>query len=85
MARAALESPTHSTARLHHDDRYLRDAGAGNPATCPGGTLSSGVMLAGRVIGISHDDPVRCDPRLEDGGIVSNIPEPAIGALMALP
>jgi len=44
-----------------------------------------GVMLAGRVIGISHGDPVSCDPRLEDGGIVSNIPEPAIGALMALP
>ena len=45
----------------------------------------SGVTLAGRVIGISHDDPMRYDLRLEDGAIISNIPEPAIGALMALP
>jgi hypothetical protein len=44
----------------------------------------SGVTLAGRVVGISHDDPMRYDLRLEDGGIISNIPEPAIGALMAL-
>jgi len=45
----------------------------------------SGVTLAGRVIGISHDDPMRYNLRLEDGAIISNIPEPAIGALMALP
>ena len=45
----------------------------------------SGVTLAGRVIGISHDDPMRDDLRLEDGAFVSNIPEPAIGARMALP
>jgi len=44
----------------------------------------SGVTLAGRVVGISHDDPMRYDLRLEDGGIISNIPEPAIGVLMAL-
>ena len=44
----------------------------------------SGVTLAGRVVGISHDDSMRYDLRLEDGGIISNIPEPAIGALMAL-
>ena len=45
----------------------------------------SGVMLAGRVVGISHDAPMRYDLRLEDGAIISNIPEPAIGALIALP
>ena len=45
----------------------------------------SGITLAGRVIGISHDDPMRYDLRLEDGAIVSNIPEPAIGTLMVLP
>ena len=44
-----------------------------------------GVKLAGRVVGISHDDPMRYDLKLEDGAIVSNIPEPAIGALLALP
>jgi hypothetical protein len=43
-----------------------------------------GVTLAGRVVGISHDDPMRYDLRLGDGGIISNIPESAIGALMAL-
>ena len=43
-----------------------------------------GVTLAGRVVGISHDDPMRYDIKLEDGAIVSNIPEPAIGAVMAL-
>ena len=41
-----------------------------------------GVKLAGRVIGISHGDPMRYDLRLEDGAIISNIPEPAILALM---
>ena len=45
----------------------------------------SGVTLAGRVIGISHDDPMRYDLRFEDGAIISNISESAIGALMALP
>jgi hypothetical protein len=44
-----------------------------------------GVKLAGRVVGISHDAPMRYDLRLEDGAIISNIPEPAIGALIALP
>jgi hypothetical protein len=43
-----------------------------------------GITRAGCVIGISHDDPMRYDLKLEDGAIVSNIPEPAIGALMAL-
>jgi hypothetical protein len=43
-----------------------------------------GITRAGRVVGISHDDPMRYDLRLEDGAIISNIPEPAIGALMAL-
>jgi len=44
-----------------------------------------GVKLAGRVVGISHDDPMRYDLKLEDGAIVSNIPEPAICDLLALP
>jgi hypothetical protein len=44
-----------------------------------------GVTLAGRVVGISHDIPMRYDLELEDGAIVSNIPEPAIGGLIALP
>jgi hypothetical protein len=44
-----------------------------------------GVKLAGRVVGISHDDPMRYDLKLEDGAIIANIPEPAIGALLALP
>jgi hypothetical protein len=44
----------------------------------------SGVTLAGRVVGISHDDPMRYDLRLEDGAMISNVPEPAIGALMVL-
>jgi hypothetical protein len=43
-----------------------------------------GITLAGRVVGISHDDPMRYDLRLKGGSIVSNIPEPAIGALMTL-
>jgi hypothetical protein len=43
-----------------------------------------GVTLAGQVVGISHDDPMRYDLRLEDGAIIPNIPEPAIGALTAL-
>ena len=45
----------------------------------------SGVRLAGRVMGISQRCPLRYDLRLEDGAIISNIPEPAIGALMSLP
>lgn len=44
-----------------------------------------GVRLAGRVIGISHDDPMRYDLRLEDGANIPNIPEPDIKALMTLP
>jgi hypothetical protein len=44
-----------------------------------------GVTLAARVVGISHDDPMRYDLKLEDGAIVSNVPEPAIGALTAPP
>ena len=47
--------------------------------------IQFGVKLAGRVVGISHDDPMRYDLRLEGGAIISNIPEPAIGALIALP
>jgi hypothetical protein len=44
-----------------------------------------GVTLVGRIVGISHDDPMRYDLKLEDGAIIANIPESAIGALMALP
>jgi hypothetical protein len=34
-----------------------------------------GVTLAGQVVGISHDDPMRYDLRLENGAIVANVPE----------
>lgn len=59
----------------------------------PGGILlrsrveftQSGITRAGRVIGISHDVPMRYDLKLEDGAIVPNIPEPDIRAPMALP
>ena len=44
-----------------------------------------GVTRAGRVVGIAHDRPMRHDLQLEDGAIVSNIWEPAIGSLIALP
>jgi len=44
----------------------------------------SGVTLAGRVVGISHDDPMRYDLRPEDGAMISNVPELVIGALMVL-
>jgi hypothetical protein len=44
-----------------------------------------GITRAGRVIGISHDDPMRYDLKLEDGAIIPNIPEPDIGARMVLP
>jgi hypothetical protein len=37
-----------------------------------------GITLAGCVVGISHDGPMRYDLRLEGGAIVANIPEPAI-------
>ncbi|HLJ22271.1 MAG TPA: hypothetical protein VKU84_18840 [Stellaceae bacterium] len=40
-----------------------------------------GVTRAGRVIGISHDDPMRYDLKLEDGAIIPNIPEPDISAI----
>ena len=49
------------------------------------GFTQFGVTLAGRVVGISHDDPMRYDLKLEDGAIVPNIPEPAIRAVTALP
>jgi hypothetical protein len=45
----------------------------------------SGITRAGWVIGISHDVPMRYDLKLENGAIIPNIPEVAIGALMALP
>ena len=44
-----------------------------------------GVTRAGRVVGISHDVPMRYDLKLEDGAIIPNIPEPDVRALMALP
>ncbi len=34
-----------------------------------------GMTLAGRVVGISHDDPMRYDLRLDNGTLVSNVPE----------
>ncbi len=44
-----------------------------------------GITRAGRVVGISHDVPMRHDLRLEDGAIIPNIPQPDVRALMALP
>jgi hypothetical protein len=41
-----------------------------------------GVKLAGRVVGISHGDPMRYDLRLDNGALVSNIPEPEIDAVV---
>jgi len=43
-----------------------------------------GITRAGRVIGISHDVPMRYDLELEDGAIIPNIPEPDIRARMVL-
>lgn len=41
-----------------------------------------GVMLAGRVVGISHGDPMRYDLRLDNGALVANVPEPEIDAVI---
>jgi hypothetical protein len=41
-----------------------------------------GVRLAGMVVGISHDDPMRYDLRLDNGAIVSNVPELEIDSVI---
>jgi len=41
-----------------------------------------GVTLAGKVVGISHDDPMRYDLRLDNGAIVANVPELEIDAVL---
>jgi hypothetical protein len=41
-----------------------------------------GVTLAGSVVGISHDLPMRYDLRLDSGAIVANVPEPQIDAVI---
>ena len=41
-----------------------------------------GTALAGRVVGISHDDPMRYDLRLDNGALVANVPEPEIDAVI---
>jgi hypothetical protein len=41
-----------------------------------------GVTLAGQVVGISHDDPMRYDLRLDNGAIVANVPELEIDAVI---
>ena len=41
-----------------------------------------GLMLAGRVVGISHGDPMRYDLRLDNGALVANVPEPEIDAVI---
>jgi hypothetical protein len=41
-----------------------------------------GVTLAGKVVGISHDDPMRYDLRLDNGAIVANVPELEIDAVI---
>lgn len=40
-----------------------------------------GVKLAGRVVGISHDRPMRYDLRLDNGALVANVPESEIDAV----
>lgn len=42
-----------------------------------------GVKLAGRVVGISHDRPMRYDLRLDNGALVANVPESDIDSVMA--
>ena len=42
-----------------------------------------GMALAGRVVGISHDDPMRYDLRLDNGALVANVLEPEIDSVMA--
>ena len=48
-----------------------------------------GVKLAGRVVGISHDRPMRYDLRIDNGALVHNVPEseidPATDALASAP
>ncbi|HWX28994.1 MAG TPA: hypothetical protein VNZ53_16330 [Steroidobacteraceae bacterium] len=41
-----------------------------------------GLTLIGKIVGISHGDPMRYDLRLENGAIVTNIPETAIGTVI---
>jgi len=41
-----------------------------------------GTMLAGRVVGISHDNPMRYDIRLDDGSLVVDVPESIIDAVI---
>ena len=41
-----------------------------------------GATLAGRVVGISHGDPMRYDLRLDNGALVANVPEPEIDAVV---
>ncbi len=41
-----------------------------------------GVTLAGKVVGISHDDPMRYDLRLDNGAIVANVSELEIDAVI---
>ena len=41
-----------------------------------------GTTLAGCVVGISHDVPMRYDLRLDNGALVSNVPEPEIDAVI---
>ena len=70
-----------------------RTVTSGRAMPLPGGiTLRSrveftqfGITRAGRVIGISHDVPMRYDLKLEDGAIIPNIPEPDIRAPIVLP
>lgn len=44
-----------------------------------------GRTLSGRVVGISHGDPMRYDVRLDDGALVANVLEPEIGAVHITP
>jgi hypothetical protein len=41
-----------------------------------------GVKLSGRVVGISHDDPMRYDLRLDNCALVANVAELEIDAVI---
>lgn|SRR5690348_10318203 len=41
-----------------------------------------GVKLAGRVVGISHDHPMRYDLRLDNDALVADVPESEIDSVM---
>ncbi len=65
------------------DPRIVSDAGTRDiPLRALVRFSQFGTTLAGRVVGISHDDPMRYDLRLENGALVANVPELEIDAVI---